>query len=841
MVTATVETLNRGRSRRIPLSLLGAMAFVYLLSLASIATGDVVSCTVLSGVPDYPNYHGCAATSGGMIIAYWDQFPEFENLFYGDASVWNTATREMVASQAFIDAGNTWEGHDPTSLADFMHTVGIDTAPSYIPVGLVNYADWDDPETPVSESYDATASMYYDYGGFDFDTLESEIDAGRPMVLALKAPNKGHALVAYGYREDTDGSRYYAVRDTWRNGLTWAPPGAIVEDGVEWWVWKLFTGVYAGDWDWQVQSGVSFVPSGGAPPTYSISGTVTNAGDPLEGVEVSADGYSNTTAADGTYTIDELPAGTYTVTPSKGEYTFEPASRDITVNQTEGNATGVDFVGTEKTYSISGTVTNAGDPLEGVEVSADGHSDITGPDGTYAIAGLTADTYTVTPSKAEYSFEPESSEVTVNETEGNATGVDFVGTRVYSHTYPAGLTMMGIPVDASGASSMEDLTGAQEVVWWDPELAGYVTIGAPTPYVLARGYWGQFDAATEVVIGGAIVAGPVDYPVKLGWNIICVPYLSEVGFDGVGPAVRRYAWTDQGSGYELVALIEDGLNLIQTTLQPWLGYWVYADADGLLTLTETAGSSQIVKLSEGGSQADGWQMQLVAKAGDRTDAFNFCGVADEATAQALTIANPPAVSGSVDLYFPRPSGPMATDIRSIGEGDLTWNFEVRSGVAGAEVTIGYPDLSVVPNAYRLVLTDLDAGKSIQMRTTRCYSYNPGPEAETRHFRIAAELKSATALLVTGVAAQQVSSQSAAISYSLSAAAHVSVEIRNIAGRLVRQVKANELEAAGANTALWSLTNATGSRVPSGTYLCVVTARTDEGQVASQLRTLAVRR
>jgi len=43
------------------------------------------------------------------------------------------------------------------------------------------------------------------------------------------------------------------------------------------------------------------VPAG---VTYSISGTVTNAGDPLEGVEVSADGYSNTTAADGTYTID---------------------------------------------------------------------------------------------------------------------------------------------------------------------------------------------------------------------------------------------------------------------------------------------------------------------------------------------------------------------------------------------------------------------------------------------------------------------------------------------------------------------------------------------------------
>jgi len=167
----------------------------------------------------------------------------------------------------------------------------------------------------------------------------------------------------------------------------------------------------------------------GALQGYTISGTVTNAGDPLAGVEVTADGHSATTAANGIYTITELVAGTYTVTPSLAEYTFEPVSREVTVNETVGDATSVDFVGTQKTYSISGTVTSEGDPLEGAEVTADGQSDTTAADGTYTIDALIAGTYTVTPSLANYTFDPASSEQTVNETVGDATDVDFVGTQ----------------------------------------------------------------------------------------------------------------------------------------------------------------------------------------------------------------------------------------------------------------------------------------------------------------------------------------------------------------------------------------------------------------------------
>ncbi len=79
------------------------------------------------------------------------------------------------------------------------------------------------------------------------------------------------------------------------------------------------------------------------PPTYAISGTVTdNYGSPLAGVVVSdGAGHSVTTDANGAYAL-AVVAGSYTLTPSKGGYEFTPASRAVAVPP---EASGQDFVG----------------------------------------------------------------------------------------------------------------------------------------------------------------------------------------------------------------------------------------------------------------------------------------------------------------------------------------------------------------------------------------------------------------------------------------------------------------------------------------------------------------
>jgi len=418
---------------------------------------------------------------------------------------------------------------------------------------------------------------------------------------------------------------------------------------------------------------------------------------------------------------------------------------------------------------------------------------------------------------------------------------------LYQHSFSAGQRMIGIPVQVNGSPTMEDLLGIADdkVGWWDPQH-WYVTFDAPTEYILGRGYWAQFADETEVEITGTDVTGEFTYNVQDGWNIISSPYNSEIALAPITNASTLWplAWTDQGNGYELVGPITDGLNLIHNTIQPWWGYWVLSSGNGEITWNYVAPAAQKVGLTQigkAGADHGGWQIQLTAHAGSRADRCNYCGVAEQHTAQVLAIPHPPPVYGSVDLYFASEAGLMATDIRPTSDGKLTWEFEVRTDLPDTEVTVGYPDLSVVPNDYRLLLTDLDAGKSVYMRTTHGYSYNAGPQGGIRRFRITAEPKSEASLLITGMTTQQVSGQQAAISYSLSAVAQVDIQIRNIAGRLIRRIQTDKLQPAGSHTTTWNLANTTGNRVPRATYLCVITARTEDGQAASCLGPITINR
>jgi hypothetical protein len=81
------------------------------------------------------------------------------------------------------------------------------------------------------------------------------------------------------------------------------------------------------------------------PPVYTVSGHVTD-GDaqPVSDVTISS-GTSHTaaTGSDGSYTLDGLLAGTYSIAPSKAGYTFAPASHTVSVPPT---VVGQNFVAT---------------------------------------------------------------------------------------------------------------------------------------------------------------------------------------------------------------------------------------------------------------------------------------------------------------------------------------------------------------------------------------------------------------------------------------------------------------------------------------------------------------
>lgn len=91
---------------------------------------------------------------------------------------------------------------------------------------------------------------------------------------------------------------------------------------------------------------------GGGEVLYSVSGTVTSGSSGLVGVTITLMGTSSattTTDSNGVYQVSNLAAGSYTVTPSKAGYTFNPLS--TTVSITNSNVTGQNFAATALTWA----------------------------------------------------------------------------------------------------------------------------------------------------------------------------------------------------------------------------------------------------------------------------------------------------------------------------------------------------------------------------------------------------------------------------------------------------------------------------------------------------------
>lgn len=213
-----------------------------------------------------------------------------------------------------------------------------------------------------------------------------------------------------------------------------------------------------------------------APSTYSISGTVTSGGSALSGVTITTSGGSTTTLADGTYTINGLQNGNYTLTASKSGYSFTPTSLAVTVNG--ANVINKTFTGTTtvpSTYSISGKVTCSGnsgisDVIVTATLAASSYSATTQSDGSYTISGVPNGSYTLTSSKSSYSFSPSSITLTVNN--ANVTGQNFTGTSTLSSTV--------IACEFSGSHSCVEYYGTIDSTICSYNGATYVGSSCPT-------------------------------------------------------------------------------------------------------------------------------------------------------------------------------------------------------------------------------------------------------------------------------------------------------------------------------------------------------------------------
>ena len=232
-----------------------------------------------------------------------------------------------------------------------------------------------------------------------------------------------------------------------------------------------------------------------SPPTYSISGRVTDSNNyPFASVTIMTNqGSFAVTDNNGNFTIAYLSPGTYVLTPnSVNNYTFSPASRTVTIAP---NATDQNFTITNR-YWITGRLLDVlGNPISGVDVVCTGLTTqlytTTNSTGTYAFYGLVAGLYQVRPVTTNYQFSPRVSAWMF--VPPNAANVNFYTQPVYG-SISGQVTREGTSnpvanatVNVAGKSTRSDASGNYTLTSLLP--------GTHTVYVTADGFQNYQESA----------------------------------------------------------------------------------------------------------------------------------------------------------------------------------------------------------------------------------------------------------------------------------------------------------------------------------------------------------
>ena len=454
------------------------------------------------------------------------------------------------------------------------------------------------------------------------------------------------------------------------------------------------------------------------------------------------------------------------------------------------------------------------------------------------------------------------------------TGVDLVGNENASVlavgpteplpnlgiNFSAGLAMIALPLVPTN-TDMGSLLGIGgpvtiRLATYNPSANQYVDYATdPTnpllQQALGRAFWIRTNGPLSVALSGRPApSGDYAAPLAAGWNMLGNPFSTDVRF---GQSEIVFAGTTEdlltskanghtdshGWAYDSLAgsyrLVSGSLPFASRTVERARGFFFRSHVAGSFLFKRPTGALQVAaEPTPAAPTEDNWTLRLVAKSGGAADTDNFLGVSSQA-ARLTGIAGPPAVEGGVELSFPVAGGAAATSFRTPGK-NPSWDLQVASAQAGADVALTWPDLSTLPNSVRPLLTDLATGRSLYLRTVPTYRFRAG--SAPRKFRLT--LAGEGTVILTSVIAEGGAGRGA-LTYALSAPARVTVEVLSISGRLVRTVSAGSLVPAGVATAVWDGRNLAGSPAPAGVYLVRVTAESDTGQRSSVVRTLSLQR
>lgn len=441
-----------------------------------------------------------------------------------------------------------------------------------------------------------------------------------------------------------------------------------------------------------------------------------------------------------------------------------------------------------------------------------------------------------------------------------------------------GLEMLSIPYefvnsDATnifGSLSDSVYPGGPVALWrYNPEREEYQTY--PDTFAAniepGEGLWLLNQNRETIILPGDAEQVPdaLDFnvPISAGWNQIGNPFVVPIRFDRVeviGPDGSQWTLneaTQRGLILPVLYAYDAANNEYtwETSLQaadvvPFEGYWLLAYRDVTLVFPPPtlASAATVATAAEPAGQTDGWQCGIQVEAAGDTRAPRYIGASSSASDEidVRDIPAPPSLLRSgpaLDAWFTiEDGGPRyLVDTRSADAVGQTWNLTVLSEAPGAPVTLRWPGLSrSLPDDMVATLEDVAAGRRVYMRTNESYTFN-SQTGGTREFTITVRPRAQATLGLTATT-RSLPGAGLEIAYTLSNDAAVDVEVRNIAGRVVRRIADNRAATKGQNTLVWNGLSETGTAVPGGTYIVQVTARSPQtGEQMSVIRTATIAR
>ncbi|MDZ7317061.1 MAG: T9SS type A sorting domain-containing protein, partial [candidate division KSB1 bacterium] len=319
---------------------------------------------------------------------------------------------------------------------------------------------------------------------------------------------------------------------------------------------------------------------------------------------------------------------------------------------------------------------------------------------------------------------------------------------------------------------------------------------------------------------------------KKGWNDIASPFAFPVDWRDVRWASAVDTQKVQGPHAYIGRWQYPFEN---TVMQPWQGYAVYSEAeDFTITIPALEAQPALAKKNPFERPNIEWSMQIIAKMNKAEDSANYLGFAKDATEKwdyGLDYVEAPAIGSYIQLYFPHSDWQLAadqytTDFRPVGQGAV-WHIEAAAQTAGEAVLI-FRFFGPLKNSLSLMLADVEAGTSIDLRADSLYIFRFTDNQQIRRFSLFAgnekfikehqdELPQVADTYSMLQNHPNPFNHSTIISFRIDKAAEINLAVYNLLAQKVKQIYQGPIQG-GFYQFSWDARDDAGREVGTGIYI-----------------------